>query len=160
MRAVQPQGIFINYRHDDAGAYARLVKLRLSESFPGLPVFMDLDSIEAGADFAEAIDAALASCLVLVALIGRQWLAAAGEDGQRRLDSPDDFVRLEIATALERGVRVIPVLVDGAAMPRQDQLPPDLQKLARLHALEMGYRRIEYDETRLVTSIERLLVGV
>jgi hypothetical protein len=120
---------------------------------------MDLDSIEVGVDFAEAIEAALCSCVVLVALIGRVWLTTTDEDGRRRLDDPDDYVLFEIRTAMKRCVRIIPVLVDGAKAPRQGQLPTALCKLARLNALEMSYGRFEYDESRLMTAIHRVLEG-
>jgi hypothetical protein len=87
-------------------------------------VFMDLDSIEAGLDFAQVITEAVDSCAVLVALIGRQWATLADEGGRRRLDDPDDFVRFEVRTALERGVRVIPVLVDGPNRCGGSSCPP------------------------------------
>jgi hypothetical protein len=155
---VSSHGIFISYRREDAGAYARLLQSHLSGRFPDAQVFMDLDFIEVGLDFAEAIESAVCSSAVMVALIGPRWLALADEEGSRRLDNPDDYVRFEIRTALERVVRVIPVLVDGARMPRQQQLPADLQKLARLNALEMSYTRSEYDESRLARVIEKVLV--
>jgi hypothetical protein len=152
-------GIFISYRREDSGLYAHLLKTHLTEHFPDVQVFMDLDSIEAGLDFAEVIESAVRSCAVLVALIGGNWLAITDEDGNRRLDDPDDFVRFEIRTALKRCVRVIPVLLDGAKPPRQPQLPADLRKLARLNPLEMSYGRYEYDETRLMTVIGRVLTS-
>jgi TIR domain len=157
--AFPPHGVFVNYRREDAGPYARLLQFKLGERFPGVPVFMDLDSIEAGADFAEAIKSGVDSCAVLIALIGPKWLAITDEDGRRRLDDPDDYVRYEIRTALERGVRVIPVLVDGARTPRQQQLPDDLQRLARLNALEMSYDRLDYDATRLMDVIQKVLAA-
>lgn len=149
--------MFISYRREDAGPYARLLKEHLSDRFPATPVFMDLDSIEAGVDFAEAIESAVGSCVVMVALIGPKWLSITDEDGHRRLDDPDDYVRFEVRTALGRCVRVIPVLVDGAKPLKQQQLPDDLQKLARLNALEMSYGRFEFDETRLTSTIEKVL---
>lgn len=152
-------GVFVSYQREDTGPYARLLKEHLTERFPGVPVFMDLDSIEVGVDFAEAIEAALCSCVVLVALIGRVWLTTTDEDGRRRLDDPDDYVLFEIRTAMKRCVRIIPVLVDGAKAPRQGQLPTALCKLARLNALEMSYGRFEYDESRLMTAIHRVLEG-
>jgi hypothetical protein len=84
-------------------------------------------------------------------------LTITDEEGCRRLDDPDDFVRFEVWTALERGIRIIPVLVDGARAPRQAQLPADLHKLARLNAMVMSYDRFEYDETRLMTIVQRVL---
>jgi hypothetical protein len=152
-------GVFISYRRKDAGPYARLLQLRLSERFPQTPVFMDLDSIEAGTDFTEAIASALRTCAVLVALIGPQWLTAVDDKGRRRIEDPGDYVRFEIRTALKRPVRVIPVLVDGAKAPRKQQLSADLHKLARLNPLEMSYERLEYDETRLMAVIEKVLTA-
>jgi hypothetical protein len=159
MPAFPSQGVFISYRREDTGPYARLLKVTLSERFPNEQVFMDLDSIEAGLDFAEVIESAVHSCAVLVAVIGRDWLTITDEDGHRRLDDPDDYVRFEIRTALERRMRVIPVLVDGAKALRQQQLPADLCLLARLNALEMSYNRYEYDETRLMAVIQRVLAS-
>jgi hypothetical protein len=150
-------GIFLSYRREDAAPYARLLQYQLSERFPDARVFMDLDSIEAGLDFAEVIRDAVDSSAVLVALIGHQWATVADERGRRRLDDPDDFVRFEVQTALERGVRVIPVLVDNARPLRQEQLPAELQKLARLNALELSYGRYQYDSDRLLDLIQRVL---
>jgi hypothetical protein len=155
--ALPPRGIFISYRRADAGPYARLLQVELTERFPQARVFMDLDSIEAGLDFAEIIRDAVNSCHVMVVLIGRQWATLADEEGRRRLDDPDDYVRFEIRAALKRGVRAIPVLVDGAKPVRQQQLPPDLRKLARLNALEMSYDRYPYDADRLTGIVDRAL---
>jgi hypothetical protein len=155
--ALRPRGIFISYRRADAGPYARLLQVELSERFPEARVFMDLDSIEAGLDFAEIIRDAVNSCHVMVVLIGRQWATLADDEGHRRLDDPDDYVRFEIRAALKRGVRAIPVLVDGAKPVRQQQLPPDLRKLARLNALEMSYDRYHYDLDRLAGIVGRAL---
>lgn len=157
MPAFPPYGVFVNYRREDAAPYARLLQFKLGERFPNVPVFVDLDSIEAGADFAEAIKSGVDSCMVLIALIGAKWLTMTDEDGRRRLDDPDDYVRYEIRTALERDVRVIPVLVDGARVPKQQQLPDDLQRLARLNALEMSWARLDYDAFRLMDAIQRVL---
>jgi hypothetical protein len=158
-RDVSSRGIFLSYRRADAAPYARLLKFQLTERFPDVHVFMDLDSIEAGLDFAEVIAEAVDSCAVLVALIGRQWATLADEEGHRRLDNLDDYVRFEVQTALDRGVRVIPVLVDGARPLQQEQLPPELHKLARLNALEMSYGRYEYDADRLLDLVQRVLAA-
>jgi hypothetical protein len=120
---------------------------------------MDLDSIEAGLDFTEVIAEALDSCAVLVALIGRQWATLAGEEGRPRLDNPDDWVRFEVQTALERGVRVIPVLVDGAKALRQQQLPSEIQKLARLNAHRLSNEHYRYDTGQLLDLIQRVLAA-
>jgi TIR domain len=151
------RGIFLSYRREDAAPYARLLQYLFSERIPDARIFMDLDSIEAGLDFAEVIREAVNSCAVLVALIGRQWATLSDEQGHRRLDNPDDYVRFEVQTALEREVRVIPVLVDSATPLRPQQLPSELHKLARLNAFELSYARYQYDADRLVKLIQQVL---
>src|SRR5262249_41936518 len=153
-------GIFLSYRREDAAPYARLLQFQLRERFQGARVFMDLDSIKAGRDFAEVIEQALESSAVLIALIGRQWATVVDDEGERRLDNPDDFVRFEVQTALERGVRVIPVLVDGAMPLRRKQLPAELHKLARLNALEWSSRRYQYDADQLLDLIQKVLAPI
>ena len=160
MPGVLPQGVFLSYRREDAGPYARSLQLQLTQRMPGVPVFIDMDSIEAGLDFAEVIEDAVRSCAVLVALIGRQWAALTDEDGHRRLDNPDDYVRFEVQAALERGIRVIPVLIDGAKPLRQQQLPTGLHKLARLNAHKLSYDRYQDDADRLLDLIQRVLAKV
>jgi TIR domain len=154
------RGVFLSYRREDAAPYARLLQHELRERFPDDQVFMDLDSIEPGQDFSEVIRQAVGSSAVLVALIGRRWATITDEEGQRRLDNPDDYVRFEVATALERGVRVIPVLVDGAKPLRQQQLPAELHKLARLNVLDLSMERYQYDADRLLALIRRTLADV
>jgi hypothetical protein len=155
-----PQGIFLSYRRGDALPYARLLKSELTGRFPDARVFMDLDSIEPGSDFAEVIEQALGLCVVLVALIGRQWATLSDEEGNRRLDNPDDLVRYEIVTALERGVPVIPVLVDDARPLRRQELPAELHKLARLNALELSSGHYQYDANRLLDLIQKRLAAI
>jgi len=156
---VSSRGIFLSYRRADAAPYARLLQVQLRERFPDVRVFIDMDSIEAGLDFAEVIRETVDSCAVLVVLIGRQWATLTDELGRRRLDDPDDFVRFEVQAGLERGVRVIPVLVDGARPLQQEQLPAELSKLARLNALELSYGRYQYDADRLLDLVGRVLAA-
>jgi hypothetical protein len=108
---VASRGIFLSYRREDAAPYARLLQFQLRERFPDARVFLDMDSIDPGLDFAEVIREALDSCAVLVALIGRQWATLADEHGRRRLDNPDDYVRFEVQTALVRWPRMFTGLV-------------------------------------------------
>ena len=116
-----------------------------------------MDTIEPGVDFAEEISRAVATCKVLLAVIGPNWLTEADERGRRRLDDPDDIVRLEIEAALARDVRVIPILVEGAVMPGRQDLPESLAGLARRNALFIRHESFRYDAGRLVTTIERVL---
>ena len=108
--------IFVSYRRNDAPAHAGRLYDRLVDRFGQANVFKDLDSTEPGADFTEVIAEAIARCDALLAVIGRNWLRAE-RGGRRQLDDPQDWVRIEIARALQRGVRVIPILVAGAKMP-------------------------------------------
>jgi hypothetical protein len=155
-----PGRIFISYRREETAFPAGWLYDRLAERFTDGQVFKDVDSIELGDDFVEVISSAVGSCDVLLALIGHQWLTITDEDGQRRLDDPNDFVRVEIEAALARNVRVIPILVEGARMPRATELPPSLAKLVRRHALELHPSRFDFDTGRLLRVLERTLAEV
>ena len=150
-------GIFINYRRDDSAPYAGRLYDHLRRSFPGRKVFMDIDAIDPGEDFVDAINRTLESSRVVLAVIGRTWTAATDETGKRRLDSPDDYVVRELSAALASQARVIPVLVGGAAMPRTDALPVPLAALARRNAIEVSDSRFSFDADRLVAAIRKLL---
>jgi TIR domain len=152
--------IFISYRREETAYPAAWLYDRLADRFGGGQVFKDVDSIELGDDFVEVITTAVGSCDVLLAVIGPRWLDATDEDGRRRLDDPDDFVRLEIEAALARNVRVIPILVDGARMPRATDLPPSLVRLVRRQALELSPNRFELDTSRLLSVLEKTLSEV
>ena len=123
--------IFISYRREETAYPAGWLYDRLTGHFGGGQVFKDVDSIQLGDDFVEVITRAVGSCDVLLALIGDEWQTITDAHGRCRLDNPDDFVRLEIEAALSRRVLVIPVLVDGARMPRADELPDSLTALVR-----------------------------
>ena len=118
--------IFLSYRRDDASAYALLLFQSLSDRY-GHSVFMDIETLAPGLDFVDAINDTLGRCDILLALVGRGWLTASDAEGNARLENPEDFVRLEIEAALARNIRVVPVLVGGALMPRGNQLPGDLR---------------------------------
>ena len=152
--------IFISYRRQDSAYPAGWLYDRLAEQYGSEKVFKDVDSIELGDDFVETITNAVGSCDILLALIGQEWLDIAGADGTRRLDDPDDFVRLEIQAALEREVLLIPILVDGATMPRGDQLPPSIAALVRRHALELSPHRFRADTERLLETMKRTLTDL
>jgi TIR domain len=153
--APAPSGrIFISYRREESAYPAGWLFDRLVQHFGRGQVFKDLDSIQLGDDFVEVITAAVASCDVLLALIGDRWLTLTGPDGRRRLDDPDDFVRLEIEAALNRNVRVIPVLVEGARMPQAADLPGTLARMERLQALELSPSRFDFDTSRLLRSLD------
>ncbi len=149
--------IFISYRREDSAGYAGRLASDLERVFGDALVFQDVEDIKPGADFVEVIDQAVGSSSVLLAVIGRQWIGVADQSGHRRLDDPRDFVRAEIGAALRRGIVVIPVLVEGATMPRAEQLPDDLASLARHQASELSDTRWDYDVSQLTGAIRRVL---
>jgi hypothetical protein len=147
--------IFISYRRDaDKYAAGRLYN-RLSEHFPKDRIFMDVDAFRFGDDFVEAIEKKVSECEVLIAVIGLHWLSSKDVHDWRRPGNPEDFVRMEIGTALRRDIRVIPVLVDGALMPRSNDLPDDLKALVRWNALRISDTGFDNDCLRLVAAIEQ-----
>src|SRR5215469_10154204 len=152
-------GIFVSYRRQESSHLAGRLYDRLADRFGEDQVFIDVNTIEPGVDFAEEIFHAVAACTVLLAIIGPNWLTATDERGSRRLDDPDDIVRLEIEAALARGVRVIPILVEGAVMPGRKDLPESLAGLARRNALLIRHDSFRSDAGRLVTAIERVLTA-
>jgi hypothetical protein len=149
--------IFISYRRDDAPAYAGRLFDQLSERFGEAQVFMDVDTLEPGVDFFEHIEQSIGSAAVLIAVIGKGWANAVDEDGHRRLDNPDDWVRLEVGGALRRDIRVIPVLVGGAPMPEPEELPEDLADLRRRSGLELSDLHWRAGTERLCVAIEHVL---
>jgi hypothetical protein len=155
-----PGRIFISYRREETAYPAGWLYDRLADRFGAGQVFKDVDSIRLGDDFVEVITRAVGSCDVLLALIGDQWLTVSDERGRRRLEDPDDFVRLEIEAALTRQVRVIPILIDGARMPHAEDLPDSLAKLVRRQALELSPASFEFDTSRLLKVLDWTLAEV
>jgi len=130
----------------------------LGQHLGSYQVFRDIDSIEPGIDFVEAIERELDTCEVMLVLISRTWRTATDETGQPRLQDPNDYVRLEVATALgRRDIRVIPVLLQGASMPRVKDLPDDLAALARRNAVELRDTSFPTDVEKLATILKRVL---
>lgn len=145
--------VFISYRREDAEGQARALSTELAGVIGKASVFMDVDNIALGRDFREVLQESLGSCDILLALIGPEWLNARDGSGKRRLDSPRDFVRLEIASALKRNIPVTPVLVRGAKMPAQEQLPDDLKDLAFRNGFELSHTRWDSDVREMVKRL-------
>ena len=144
--------IFISYRRDDAEGEAGRLFDDLTAKFGADSIFMDVMDIKPGRDFRKVIDENVSSCGVLLAMIGKGWINATDEAGRRRLDDPQDFVRLETVSALKRDIPVIPVLVHGASMPLAEQLPEELKELAYRKAVELTHARWE-SEARLCAQM-------
>ena len=147
-------GIFISYRRSDTSGYAGRLYDRLSSHFGARQVFIDIDHIDPGDDFARTIDSRIHQADVVLVLIGPSWLQAADAEGRPRLHSTGDYVRLEIATALRHDKKVIPVLLGGAAMPNDDALPPELRPLATRHAFSCSDERFHADVDTLIEKTD------
>ena len=146
--------IFISYRRDDsAGETGRLYD-QLKNEFGSDRVYLDVNAIEPGVDFIKDIQDAVGKCEILIAVIGKKWLSISNESG-RRIDDPDDFVRLEIQSALDRDIRVIPALVQGATLPSQDDLPEELGPLTRRQTLPINHSTFQTDAERLINVIRK-----
>ena len=147
--------VFISYRRSDTSGYAGRLYDRLASHFGAPQVFIDVDHIEPGDDFARTIDARIHTAGVVLVLIGPGWLDAADAHGRPRLHLDDDYVRIEIATALQQGKTVIPVLFRRASMPARGRLPLDLQALATRQAFSCSDERFHADVDVLVAALER-----
>jgi TIR domain len=154
---IMPSKVFISYRREDSRYQARRVYDAFVHALPPDTVFMDVDSIPPGADFVEILEGWVQQCDVLLALIGPNWLKSVDpRTKRRRVDSPEDFVRIEVRGALARKIPVVPVLLDAAEMPTAAELPDDIKALRRRHAEFVDFRTFDADVQRL---IKRLKLG-
>lgn len=151
--------IFINYRKDDSNWNALALYQELQKYFSKDQLFKDFNAISPGDDFVISINNALQSCDVLLVLIGKEWLEIKDETGARRLSDPHDFVRLEISKALERNIKVVPVLLDRTPMPKASELPDNLQALCRRQFVEIDPTRFEDDVRKLAEAIRKVMDG-
>ena len=153
------RAIFISYRRDDTEGEAGRLFDDLTRTFGENSVFMDVAGINPGIDFRKAIDDNVAGCGVLLAMIGPTWATISTSAGTRRLEDPNDFVRLEIASALSREVAVIPVLVHDAKMPHPDQLPDNLKDLAYRNSVEITHARWNSDVQLLIDALRQYVAA-
>ena len=150
-----PGKIFISYRRDDSAGHAGRVHDRLEKKFGRDLLFMDVDAIPPGADFIEVLRTEVAKCDVLLAIIGPHWLDARDENGNRRLDSEHDFVRVEIAAALARSIPVIPILLENTRVPKAEQLSDDLKGLVRRNGLDVRHASFHIVNRRGIFTPDR-----
>jgi TIR domain len=150
-------GIFISYRRAGTRHAAGRLADRLITAVGRENIFMDVDNIEPGLDFVEVLGERVAACDCLLAVIDPDWLDARSADGTRRLDDPDDFVRIEIEAALKRNVRVIPVLMDGANMPPPERLSEGLRPLVRRQAVKISHDRFAADAGALAEQLKKVV---
>lgn len=153
---VESSHIFVSYRRSDSADIAGRIYDRLIGKFGKSPIFKDVDSIPLGLDFKEYLDTKVGECDVLLAIIGNEWLTASDSNGKRRLDDPTDFVRIEIESALDRKIPVIPLLVRDARMPREEDLPPSLRKLVYRNGTPIrSDPDFHRDMDRLIAALEK-----
>jgi hypothetical protein len=145
--------VFISYRRGDADGQARALVTRLARQRGKKSVFIDVDDMAPGVDFRDVLKERLASCDMMLALIGKGWLHATDADGHRRLEDANDFVRQEIATALKRNIAVTPVLLEGAGMPAVEYLPGDLKTLVHRNSFELTHARWDADVTEMLKRL-------
>jgi hypothetical protein len=151
---LQPRKVFLSYRREDSAAAAGRLSDRLISELGDGNVFMDVDGVPLGADFVERLQQEVSGCDALLAVIGPRWLDIVDEAGDRRLDDPNDFVRVEIAAALQRDIPVIPILLDGTRIPRIDRLPEDLKHLSRRNGLDVRQASFHSDVGRLIRELK------
>jgi TIR domain len=147
--------IFISYRRDDSEGEAGRLYDDLVRAYGNDSVFMDVAGIAPGLDFRKAIDDNVAGCGVFLAIIGPQWATITGSDGKRRLDDDNDFVRLEVGSALARNIAVIPVLVHESRMPHPEQLPDNIRDLAYRNSVEISHSRWNSDVQLLINALKQ-----
>jgi len=148
--------IFVSYRRTDSEGYAGRIWDRLTSQFGPDGVFMDVDSIDPGADFPSVLSKALSDSYVLIAVVGQNWLGPK-TDGTFRLNAPGDFVRQEIQTAIEKKITIIPLLVAGAKMPLPQELPEELIMFPNFNAVEIRHTKFYTDMAGLIQALETLL---
>lgn len=148
--------IFLCYRREDTQGFAGRIYDNLASKYGDEQVFRDIDSIPAGIRYPTWIESRVSQCSVMIVLIGAAWSSSKDDTGQRRLDSPEDWVRQEIETALKRNVPMIPVLVQGARMPSKGELPPSIADLTEFENAEVTDRRWAYDVQQIIQAIDNL----
>ena len=142
--------IFISYRRDDSAGHAGRVHDRLVAEFGRDLLFMDVDAIPLGSNFVKVLKDEVARCDVLLAVIGPHWLDARDKEGQRRLENPSDFVRVEIAAALQCDIPVIPILLEGVSVPKTAALPPEMRELSSRNGLDVRHVSFHQDMDKLI----------
>jgi TIR domain-containing protein len=146
--------VFLSYRREDSAGYAGRIQDRLAQEFGRDLLFMDVDTVPLGVNFVTVLHNEVAKCEVLLAVIGPHWLDACNDAGKRRLDDSHDFVRIEIGAALQRNIPVIPILLDGAKVPKANQLPKDLEELSLRNGLDVRHASFHNDIDKLVRSLK------
>jgi len=149
--------IFLCYRREDSGGYAGRIQDQLVQDLGPDTLFINVDAIPLGVNFVRVLHDEVTKCDVLLAVIGRNWLDARDERGNRRLENPNDFVRIEVGAALQRNIPVVPILVDGARIPDVGQLPKELEELSFRNGIDVRLASFHSDVSRLIYALRKQL---
>jgi len=149
--------IFISYRRKDSEGVTGRIYDRLKIPFTERKLFIDVDNISPGQNFRKAVQEKVSECDILLAIVGPQWLNIKDINGNRRIDDPEDLVRAEISSALNRNIHILPVLIGNALMPDKNSLPVELKPFSDLNAIEISHSRFDSDIQRLTKSISEIL---
>lgn len=149
--------IFINYRRSDSRGTTFALREKLLKHFKENELFLDIEGLGGGEDFVNALAKTVSLADVMVVIIGPQWLDARDAEGNPRLHQPDDFVRIEIASAIAQEKKILPVLLEGAQMPSAEDLPNDMKDLSRRNAVELRLNRIEDDAREIAKTLKELV---
>jgi hypothetical protein len=152
------KAIMVSYRHEDSRHMTERVAEKLASAFGAGNLFKDVDSIRPAAKWLQAIENAICHSAVVLVVIGSKWLEVADQDGTRRLDQAGDVVRLEVELALELGIPVVPLFVDGAGPPAREKLPASIRELVDCQGISIeGDPRFLADVDRLVRKVRELI---
>ena len=158
MSARSPR-IFISYRREDSAGDAGRLADHLNRRIGSASVFLDIETIDPGADFERALTSSLQETAAMLVVIGPRWTALVKADGSRRLDDPNDYVRREVEAALGRDIPVVPVLVQGARLPRKEDLPESLSALVKRQVATLDHAEFHDDAERLSERLAKVIVG-
>ena len=156
---LMPPRVFVSYRREDAAGDAGRLADYLQRRFGAGQVFLDIDTIEPGADFVQVLQQSLQQTAVMLVVIGPRWTSLLAADGSRRLDDPADFVRMEVEAALKRDIPVVPVLVQGATLPRKEELPASLAPLVTRQIFAVDHTEFNDDAERLCDRLAKVIEG-
>jgi TIR domain len=145
--------VFVSYRREDSAPYALSIAQYLEKHLGARNVFIDIDKIRPGVDFHDALDEALTQCTVVLVVIGPQWTTSKNQLGQLRLHTSQDWVRIEVLSAIRRNIRLLPILVGGASPPRSEDLPDELQQISRLQCAAVSHSGFRVEMASLLRDL-------
>jgi TIR domain len=157
-KSSRPNALFISFRPEDEPDFAGCLCDRLTENFGARNVFADARLLASGTDVDVILSKSLSQCRTLIVVIGKRWIGALDEHEHRRIADPADYVHREVAAALQRRLRIVPILVDGVDLPDTHSLPEALQPLTRHNAVKMSHADFTSEVESLVRALKRFVI--